>query len=132
MNDQAPKAAQSSGLSNAPAKRRRKGRGGRRPGAGRPRKPRGPALATKCALAVDVGETVWFWIRPDDDQPTLVPRPGLVVARDDSAARPHAELTVRVFYQSGSDETLLARFSTSPAEGCWTLPPKQGGPPRVV
>jgi hypothetical protein len=98
----------------------RPGHGGRRPGAGRPRKP-APA-----PHAPDVGDVVLFG-DPDSRRPDVVAVRPAVVLWADRPGDPDSPLDLSVLSVAGSRGVRDVPYGAGPAPGCWAWPARRGG-----
>jgi len=116
-------------LESAPT---RSGRGGRRPGAGRPRKARlesspNPSNGSPLPRPVPtVASIVWFWDRnPDPSQRSFVPRPSFVLEVA-QPGDPESALTLGIFAPTKPQYEVLegvpATLNPTGEDGCWSWP----------
>jgi hypothetical protein len=109
----------------------RSGRGGHRPGAGRPRKIRPRNLANPnnkppVRPVPTVGSIAWFWDRdPDPSRRSFVPRPSFVLEVS-QPGDPESALTLIVFAPTKPQcevlERIQATLNLSGEGGCWSWP----------
>jgi hypothetical protein len=110
----------------------RSGRGGRRPGAGRPRKARpesSPNLSNRSLLprpVPKIASVVLFWDSiPDGTRSYFIPRPAIVVEVDDPGD-PESTLTLAVFAPTRPHVDFLygvpAGLRPGEEGGCWSWP----------
>jgi hypothetical protein len=107
-------------MQGAPTAPPRPGHGGRRPGAGRPRKPAPAPHAPDVADVVLYGDT-------DPRRPDLVEVRPAIVLWADRPGDPDSPLDLTVLSIAGSKGVRDVPYGPGPAPGCWAWPPRRGG-----